>query len=175
MLLAVAVTGMAEGFPQTSRMLLGLAANPQGGRPPGGRPEGGPPPQPDLDAAWKLAQAAVPGTVLRGIILPASGRDPIRLNMVAPGEEGATAMRMVTVDAAATRVLSAPPRAEGADLVLRWAHDLHESDGTGPVWRGLSVLTGLALPQFSVTGVAMWWLKRRRRQRAAAPMAAAAE
>lgn len=179
MLLATSGTGIAQGFPQTLRQVLGL---PSGGRPPGppgggpGREAGGGPPRegrgapggamvlPDLDSAIALARQALPGLEPRQVMLP-QGNEPLRLMMAPPGEEGAVVTRFVTVDASGGRLLSAAPAPGAAELVLRWNHDLHEGAGLGPVWRGLTVLTGVALPVFGVTGVAMWLLKRRNRRR----------
>ena len=50
-----------------------------------------------------------------------------------------------------------------AELALRWAHDLHFGQGLGPLWRGLTIVTGLVLPIFAVTGGAMWLFRQRRR------------
>lgn len=163
MLLATSGTGIVMGFPQTSRALLGL---PAGSSPRPGLPiPGTPPPQPDLDAAIRLAQAAAPGMVPRAVLLPATLQEPIRLLMAPPGREGALVRRAVAVDGAATRVVSAETSLPAADMALRWAHDLHMGQGLGPAWRGLTVAVGLALPLFGVTGLAMWLLRRRNRLR----------
>ena len=163
MLLATSVTGIVQGFPQTSRALLGLAP---GGPPRPGRPAPGAPlPRPDLDAAIRLAGAAVPGTVPRAILLPATEQEPIRLQMAPPGETGAVRTRTVAVDGAATRVVSAQTVLSPADMALRWAHDLHEGQGLGPAWRGLTVAVGLALTLFGATGGAVRLLRRRNRRR----------
>lgn len=163
MLLATSITGIVQGFPQTSRALLGL---PAGGPPRPGRPTPGTPlPRPDLDAAIRLAQAAMPGAVPRAILLPATAQEPVRLMMVPPRQEGALVTRIVTVDVAAARVVSAQTSLPAADMALRWAHDLHEGQGLGPVWRGLTVAVGLALSLFGVTGFAMWLLRRRNQRR----------
>ena len=41
--------------------------------------------------------------------------------------------------------------------------------GFGPLWRGLTIVTGLVLPIFAVTGGAMWLFRRRRRMPALQP------
>ena len=161
MLLATSVTGIVQGFPQTSRAVLGL---PAGGPPRAGR-GGGAAGVPDVDAAIRLAQGALPGLVAGTVMLPAGGGEPIRLMMVPPGQGGAIVTRMVTVDGGASRVISAVGDPPAAEMAMRWAHDLHEGAGLGPVWRGLTVVVGLALPGFGATGVAMWWLRRRNRRR----------
>ncbi|MGI4951923.1 MAG: PepSY-associated TM helix domain-containing protein [Janthinobacterium lividum] len=170
LLLATSITGIAQGFPQTLRQVLGL---PAGGPP---RPEraapGARPPLPDLDHAIRLARQAMPGMEARLVLLPAAAA-PIRLVMAPPGQDGAVAARTVTVDATGARLLSAQASPAANEAVLRWMHDVHEGSGLGPVWRGLVVLTGMALPAFGVTGVALWLLKRRnRRQMRAAQMTA---
>ena len=174
MLLATSVTGIVQGFPQTARALLGL---PAGGPPrPGRAANSAPPPTPDLDQALRLALSAAPGTELRTAMLPASEAEPLRLVLAPPQAEGVARSTTVSVDAAATRVLSVarPGDASAGEGVLRWAHDLHFGQGLGPLWRALTALTGLSLPLFAVTGAAMWLSRRQRRRRAARGRAAAA-
>ena len=176
MMLATSTTGIVQGFPQTSRAMLGIPGGPQRGpesrpaRPGGeraGRPAADSTPQLDLDAAIRLATQAVLGSQLRVAMLPASGIEPVRLILGTPGTEGVTTATTVLVDAAgpAIRSIQSPAMASLAETTLRWAHDLHFGQGFGPVWRGLTVLVGVALPIFGVTGVSMWWLKRRNRRR----------
>ncbi len=167
-LLVLAATGVVLAFPRTSRGLLGLEA----GGPP--RPARAPAsaaaaPTPDLDAAIALARSAVPTATTRVVMVPARPNDALRIMMTHAGGEGATGSVVVQVDPAAGKVLAvqdartAPP----ADRLYRWIHDLHEGMGLGPAWRILTVLAGLALPLFAVTGPLMWWLKRRNRIRMA--------
>jgi uncharacterized iron-regulated membrane protein len=170
MLLATSVTGIAQGFPQTLRQVLGL---PAGGPPRPARSIGGPRPRPDLDAALALARQAMPGLDVRLVFLPA-GAEPVRLVMAPPGQDGAVSARSVTVDAAGTRLLSVQGTPSASEAALRWMHDLHEGTGLGPVWRGLVALTGVALPVFGFTGVMLWLLKRRNRRQIAAARAQAA-
>ena len=56
-----------------------------------------------------------------------------------------------------------------AELALRWAHDLHFGQALGPLWRALTIVTGLVLPIFAITGGAMWLCRRRRRVPALQP------
>ncbi|MEJ0018966.1 MAG: PepSY-associated TM helix domain-containing protein [Acetobacteraceae bacterium] len=164
LLLATACTGVVMAFPQTARGALGL---PEGAPRPGRA--GGPRADlsaADIDRAAALVRSAVPGLRLRVLLLPASRNEPVRALLLPPGQEGASSTVAVAVDAAAGRVLSVQdPRAMPvAELTLRWAHDLHFGQGFGPLWRGLTILTGLVLPVFSITGVAMWLYRRRRRR-----------
>jgi uncharacterized iron-regulated membrane protein len=90
---------------------------------------------------------------------------------VPPYAEGAAVTVAVAVDATASRVLSVQdPRAmPAAELALRWAHDLHFGQALGPPWRVLTIVTGLVLPIFAITGGAMWLFRRRRRMLALLP------
>jgi uncharacterized iron-regulated membrane protein len=167
MLVISSSTGAVLGFPQTVRAAMGL---PAGGPP---RPSAAPPnagaPMADLDAAVALARGASPELALRVIFLPAGAADPIRLFLGPPGTEGATTNTMVTTDPAGVRVLSrqAPQTLGWAESTLRWAHDLHEGAGLGPLWRLATVLVGLAVPLMAVTGAAMWLLRHLGRRRLA--------
>ena len=101
---------------------------------------------------------------LRAVLLPAGGSDPVRVLLVPPGADGVAATVTVAVDADGTRRVDAgPTRHAAAELALRWAHDLHFGQGLGPLWRGLTIVTGLVLPIFAVTGGAMWLFRQRRR------------
>jgi uncharacterized iron-regulated membrane protein len=157
-----ALTGAMLGFPQMARGWMGL----QAGGPPRPGPPPGPPPAYDLDAAMALARTALPGARPRFVILPMAAGAPFRVFLGAPGG-GAARSGTAAIDAAGTRLLSLqdPAGYTLAERLWRWAHDLHEGAGAGPVWRGLTFLAGAALPVFSVTGLAMWLLRRRRRRR----------
>jgi uncharacterized iron-regulated membrane protein len=164
-LFVLAGSGVVLAFPRTSRGLLGLEA----GGPPramrtGGATDAGAAAQPDIDAALVLAREAVPGARVRTVMLPGSRGEAVRVFMLLPGGEGARGSVTVQVDAAGGKVLAVqdPRRGPPADRLYRWIHDLHEGMGLGPVWRILTVLGGLALPLFAVTGPLMWWLRRRR-------------
>ncbi len=83
-------------------------------------------------SAWP--RGAAPGLRVRAVLLPASGADPVRILLVPPDAEGAVATVAVAVDAAASRVLSVqdPRTMTVAELVLRWAHDLHFGQALRP-------------------------------------------
>ena len=100
------------------------------------------------------------------ILLPASANEPIRFFLAPPGATGVARMANVSVDTAAAHLLAVqdPSRLSAAENGLRWAHDLHFGQGLGLTWRILTVLAGLALPLFAVTGTAMWVITRRRKR-----------
>jgi uncharacterized iron-regulated membrane protein len=167
MLLMSGMTGAVLGFPQTVRGIMGL--------PPGGPPRVSaatpvaPAPAPDLDAAVMLARGTGAGLAVRTIILPAGGGEPIRIFLGPAGTDGAATATVVTTNASGTRVLSqqSPQTLGWAETTLRWAHDLHEGAGLGPLWRGATALSGVVLPLMAVTGATMWLLRRRGRRRIA--------
>ena len=158
-----ALTGAMLGFPQVVRGWMGLQA---GGPPRQSAPGPGAPPAYDITAAMALANTALPGTRPRVVILPLAAGDPFRV-FLSPRGGGAVGAGTATIDAAGTRVISLqdPRTYTLGEQAWRWAHDLHEGAGGGPVWRGLTFLAGVALPVFSVTGLAMWLLRRRNRRR----------
>ncbi|MBN8904295.1 MAG: PepSY domain-containing protein [Rhodospirillales bacterium] len=164
-LLVLAATGVVLAFPRTSRGLLGL----EGGGPPRAMRIAGPAAvtTPDLDRALALARAAAPGAHLRAAFLPATPGEAIRVFLLAEGGEGAASAIAVQVAPDAGRVLAVQDarRQPPADRAYRWMHDLHEGAGLGPLWRAASVIGGLALPLFAVTGPLLWWLRRRNRRR----------
>ena len=97
---------------------------------------------------------------------------PVRVLLVPPGAEGAVATVTVAVDAAdldASLSVQDPRTMPPAELALRWAHDLHFGQAFGPLWRALTIVTGLVLPIFAITGGAMWLCRRRRRVPALQP------
>ncbi len=159
-----AMTGVMLGFPQTLRGWMGLATGS-----PARQVAAGPGPalaHHDLDAAMALAAAALPGARPRFVILPITAGDPFRVVLAPPGA-GAAGTAIATIDGAGTRLLSlqGPAGYSRAEQAWRWARDLHAGAGAGPIWRGLTVLAGVALPVFSVTGLAMWLLRQRNRRR----------
>ncbi len=159
LLLVMAATGVVTAFPQTARATLGLPQPPA--RAP--QPVGVPPSPAEIDHAVVVATAAAPGLLLRLVVLPPRRTVPIRILLMPHGAEGVSATVTAAVDAEGrlTSLLDAGsmPTSEQA---LRWAHDLHFGAGQGAVWRMLTVLAGLLLPVFGVTGAAMWLYRRRR-------------
>jgi uncharacterized iron-regulated membrane protein len=146
-------------FPQTARGALGLTdAAPRRSVPPGAAPAV------DVDRAIAMAMGATHGLRLRAVLLPAGGSDPARVLLAPPGADGVAATVTVAVDADGRVVSVQDPRTmSSSELTLRWVHDLHFGQGFGPLWRGLTIATGLVLPIFAVTGGAMWLSRQRRR------------
>lgn len=186
MLLATSLTGIVQGFPRTARAVLGLGG--AGGRdgPPNPVPDrraqvgsgvGRAPAEPvDIDAVIRAARSASPGSEVRAVLFPAAAHEPIRLMLAPPGKEGAVVTRFVAVDGASGRVVaSQPQRLPWNEMVMRWAHDLHEGAGLGPVWRLLTVLVGAAVPALGITGWLLWLVKRANRARVRRAATAAAE
>lgn len=52
------------------------------------------------------------------------------------------------------------------DRAAQWIRWLHEGSNSGPLWRIVVLLTGLAPPVFALTGVLMWLRGRRQRRSA---------
>ena len=78
--------------------------------------------------------------------------------MAPPDTDGVARMVIVAIDGNESRVqtVQGPRTLSGAELGLRWAHDVHFGQGLGIFWRLLTIGTGLALPVFAITGIAMW-------------------
>jgi len=159
LLLVMAATGVVTAFPQTARATLGLP-QPPARRPP--QPAGVPPSPAEIDRAVVVATAAAPGLLLRLVVLPPTHTEPIRILLMPYGAEGVSATVSAAVDAEGrlASLLDARTMPTG-EQALRWAHDLHFGHGLGTVWQMLTVLTGLVLPVFGVTGAAMWLHRRR--------------
>jgi len=160
LLLLMAATGVVTAFPQTARSALGLST-PMARSP---QPADTPPSPVEIDRAVATVTAVAPELILRLALLPASRTEPIRILLVPHGTDSASATVTASVDATGHLVALQDARAmAAAERALRWAHDLHFGQGLGPMWRVLTVLSGLVLPVFGVTGAAMWLHRRRRR------------
>ncbi len=169
MLLLQSMSGIALSFPQTARAVAGLPAPIQAGR--AGRAS-----DVMLDAdrlvvdGVATAQATLPDAVLQDMRLPAGPGRPMTALMQPRGRWQGAPGAMVFIDPATAGVMSVQQPATqstGASL-LDWLRALHYGSGLGVGWRLAICLSGLALPVFPITGVAMWLLRRRIRRRNAA-------
>lgn len=167
-LMISSLTGITMGFPQASRMALGLPAgfpvNAPARSTPGSLPTSANAGLLDIDGAIVLARAAIPGGVERMAILPATARDPIRMFVTMPGSKGAVATSVVSISGNRIVGLQDARTYKEGDLALRWIRDLHDGEGIGLAGRIVVAVGGLMLPVFGVTGAAMWFLKYSRRR-----------
>lgn len=131
----------------------------------------------DLEKGLALARAAVGDAALRLAFLPARPEQPMRLGLVRDGHSEGAPMIVVFVDQWAGRVIEVqdPTTFTVGETILAWQRAVHEGSGLGSVYRLLVFLSGLAIPLFVVTGIAMWILKRRANRRTRAARLAAAE
>lgn len=171
------LTGIALGFPQTTRAVIGSFApvSPPRGEPsPGGAVGGDPhrsgprhghllggarhPWVPALSADAAIFRAGASG--FRTLTLP--GRDhPFWRVELADG-------RAVQVDDATGAATPASPQPSG-DLMIRWLHRLHGGTDLPLLWRLILTLAGLAPLLLGVTGVTVWASRTLRRRRLAEP------
>jgi uncharacterized iron-regulated membrane protein len=130
----------------------------------------------DLEKGLALAREAVGDAALRVAFLPGRPDQPMRLGLVRDGHNDGAPMIVVLVDQWAGRVIEVQdPRAfTTGETIMAWQRAVHEGSGLGPIYRLLVFLSGLAMPLFVVTGIAMWLLKRRANKRTRATRLAAA-
>jgi uncharacterized iron-regulated membrane protein len=139
------------------------------------QPARGPTPL-DLEKGLALARETVGNAVLRVAFLPGRPDQPMRLGLVRDGHSDGAPMIVVFVDQWAGRVIEVQdPRAfTTGETIMAWQRAVHEGSGLGPVYRLLVFLSGLAIPLFVITGIAMWLLKRGANKRTRATRLAAA-
>lgn len=171
-LLILSLTGVYISFPQTAHALFGVApaAAPDSRR--GGQRAGPPqrrvqpPPLADtrltIDEAIQAAQGEMPGE-LAAVTLPTQGKTAVwQVALRMDGEERPMTVR---VDDATGEILQGregggPP----ADPTSRLMRQIHDGDDTGPLWRTLIFLAGLAPAILGVSGTIMWLHRRRLRK-----------
>lgn len=117
------------------------------------------------DAAVALAAAKLSGYVLRAVALPRNDNDPYIITLVRIGDDRAVPPMTVTVDNAASEIVSVHNTAAEARA---WARPVHTGGGMGWVWWVLTLLSGVLPVIFAISGIWMWLLKRRSRARIAA-------
>jgi len=165
-LAAVSFTGIYLGFPQQGRQVLSSLATmtPQGQRPFSGAPVHKTTHTPDQ--ALALALAGTPGSRPAALFLPTASRQsqepPLwRVQLRLPDSSQPVT---VLVDDASGRVRATTAGTLPGDRAAQWIRWIHEGSHSGPVWRGIVFLCGLAPPVFVLTGVIMWWRKRTSRK-----------
>jgi uncharacterized iron-regulated membrane protein len=173
-LLILSLTGVYISFPQTARALFGVAPPAAPGGQKGGQPPRRvqPPPLADtrltIDEAIQAAQAGMPGE-LAAVTLPSQGKTAVW--QVALRMEGEERPMTVRVDDATGEVLQGRGRdgREGggpqADPLSRLMRQTHDGDDTGPLWRSVIFLAGLAPAILGVSGTVMWLQRRRLRKK----------
>jgi uncharacterized iron-regulated membrane protein len=174
LLLLQSVSGAALAFPQTARAIAGLPPQfPQGAR--RDAPQAEIDATPVLGAAVAAALRAVPDAALHDIRLPASAGRPMIAFLLPRGQWEGAPEAAVLLDPTTGRIRSvSDPRSQGwGGWLLGWLRALHYGGGLGLGWRLVSVASGLVLPLFPLTGLAMWLLRRRNRIRLAARREAA--
>ncbi len=168
-LAVLSLTGVYISFPQTSRALFGLPAQPA-------RPSGAARFAPPLETprlTWAQAATAAsaeePGATVVELNAPTVGKAPAwRVGFRAPGEDRPRIVQVLDATgqverggrddaAAADRVTS--------DTISPLMRRVHDGAGMGLVWQLIIFVGGLAPALLSVTGVIMW-LRRRTRRRA---------
>ncbi|HEY3694351.1 PepSY-associated TM helix domain-containing protein [Phenylobacterium sp.] len=160
-LAVLSLTGVYISFPQTARALFGLA-EPRGGAPGGGAGRFAPPiPHPHLFIDRAGALALRPGARLVSISVPVVGKAPAwRLQVTTPDAEAPAAVQVADADGA---VKGGRSGQGGPDPLSRLMRRIHDGTDTGPAWRTVIALGGLAPTVLALSGVVMWLRRRARR------------
>ena len=161
-LAVLSLTGVYISFPQTSREVFGLPA-----QPPRDASRFAPPimPQLTITQAIAAAQASAPGSVAE-LSVPIQGKEPVwRVGLKAPGAERPETVQVVD----ATGQVKAERVGQGGnpvpeDDISPLMRKIHDGGGMGPVWQTIIFLGGIAPAVLSVTGSIVWLRRRARRQ-----------
>ncbi len=163
-LAVLSLTGVYISFPQTSRAVFGLPAQPPRATGPG---RFAPPIKPRLTVAQAVdsARAKYPGQTVE-VSLPAKGDEPVwRVGLKAAGAERPATVEVVD----ATGEVKAVRGERGGDRDARDAFSplmrrIHDGAGMGPLWQTIIFLGGVAPAILSLSGVTMWLRARSRRR-----------
>lgn len=167
-LAVLSLTGVYISFPQTSRAVFGLPAQPPRAAGPG---RFAPPIEAKLTLtqAVAAAQASAPDARVVEVNVPTKGKTPAwRVGLKA---EGAERPKTVEVLDATGAVKAASGRSErggaggGKDEISPLMRKIHDGNDMGIVWQAIIFTGGIAPALLSATGVIMW-LRRRARRRA---------
>ena len=122
-----------------------------------------------IDAAVKLAIAAVPDTRVWTARYPARPDQPYRFGLIRPGHEHGQPAAQVAVDPWKGAVIGIldPQSFTTGEAIMAWQRGLHAGEGLGWTWKILVALSGLLPLVFGITGIAMWLIRRRARNRIA--------
>ncbi len=165
-LAALSLTGVYISFPQTSRAVFGLPAQPP--RPPAAARNAPPLAEPNLSLADAVAaaQSAAPGKITQ-VQVPTRGKEPTwRI------EAGGKTIRILDATGEAKTGRSGGSgegQRDELSTLMRHIHDGHEM---GIVWQVTIFLGGIAPAVLSITGLIMWLRRRGRRRALLAPVAA---
>ncbi len=163
-LAVLSLTGVYISFPQTSRAVFGLPAQPP-------RPTGpgrfAPPIVPQLTIAQAIvaARAASPGAVVE-VSLPIRSKEPVwRIGLKVTGAERPETVQVVD----ATGQVKAPRGGQGGDQAAKdeispLMRKIHDGTDMGVVWQTVIFLGGIAPAVLSITGLVVWLRRRARRQ-----------
>lgn len=161
-LAVLSMTGVYISFPQTSRAVFGLPAQPPRDASRFAQPIL---PQLTIVQAMAVAQTRAPGTVVE-VSVPIEGREPVwRVGLKTPGAQRPQTVQVVdsTGQVKADRSGSGGkpmPRDEISPLMRK----IHDGAGMGLVWQTIIFLAGIAPAVLSVSGLIVWLRRRVRRQ-----------
>ncbi len=176
----LSVTGVWISFPQIGRAFAppppaGFEGRMPGGRGgpggpggPGGRPGFSPPianPQLTADQALQAAQDLDPNSRVVSISLPTEGgrRPSWQVQLKPVGEARPVTIRVSDATGEAREGFGGPGGGANRDPLSRAMRQIHDGDDTGPIWKLIVALTGLAPAILGVTGLIRWATSRRRR------------
>ena len=161
-LAVLSLTGVYISFPQTSRAVFGLPA-----QPPRDASRFAPPimPQLTIRQAIATAQASAPGSVVE-VSVPIQGKEPVwRIGLKAPGAERPQTVQVVDATGnvragSGGSVGMAVPKDEVSPLMRK----IHDGAGMGLVWQTIIFMGGIAPAVLGVSGLIVWLRRRAHRQ-----------
>ena len=155
-------TGAAIAFPDVVRMVSGAKAPAQGQRPGDAALAE---PHLTVDAAVAAALAEAGSGRVQQVALPAPGPHPAwRVQL--RSDAGAIQVRVDDRTGKAKASPAPPPGPGGGDPLMRLMREVHDGDDSGPLWRAVIALAGLAPALLGVTGTVLWLQRRRPAARA---------
>jgi uncharacterized iron-regulated membrane protein len=164
-LAAVSLTGVYLGFPQLGRQFLSsvVAMSPQGSRPFSGALAKQTNHTPDQTIA--IALASVPNTRPVALFLPTVSQSDNVTWRIQLRPTGGDEPIIVLLDDKSDTIRPPSTSTLPGDRIAQWIRWIHEGSHSGPVWRVIVFLCGLAPPVFVVTGVTMWLRQRSDRKK----------